>query len=292
MWVADKWQDYEVLDTSGGEKLERWGDYRLIRPDPQVIWDTPRGRQWRKPNGHYHRSSKGGGEWEFFDLPEEWTVSYREMTFHLKPFSFKHTGLFPEQAVNWDWCAELIRRAVSEGRSVRVLNLFAYTGGATVSAAAAGASVTHVDASKGMVAWARENAVSSGLSDAPIRWLVDDCGKFVEREIRRGNTYDAVIMDPPSYGRGPRGEIWKMETSIYPFILKCRELLSEDPLFFLINSYTTGLQPAVLSYMLHTAIDPIRKGSVEADEVGLPVSGNGLVLPCGAAGRWTGRHYI
>jgi 23S rRNA (cytosine1962-C5)-methyltransferase len=292
MWVADKWQDYEVLDTSGGEKLERWGEYRLIRPDPQVIWDTPKGRQWRKPNGHYHRSSKGGGEWEFFDLPEEWTISYRELTFHLKPFSFKHTGLFPEQAVNWDWCAGLIGRAVSEGRSVKVLNLFAYTGGATVSAAAAGASVTHVDASKGMVGWARENAVSSGLGDAPIRWLVDDCGKFVEREIRRGNTYDAIIMDPPSYGRGPKGEIWKMETSIYPFILKCRELLSEDPLFFLINSYTTGLQPAVLSYMLHTAIDPIRKGRVEADEVGLPVSGNGLVLPCGAAGRWTGQHYI
>ena len=292
MWVADKWQDYEVLDTSGGEKLERWGDYRLIRPDPQVIWDTPKGRQWRKPNGHYHRSSKGGGEWEFFDLPEEWTISYRELTFHLKPFSFKHTGLFPEQAVNWDWCAGLIGRAVSEGRSVKVLNLFAYTGGATVSAAAAGASVTHVDASKGMVGWARENAVSSGLGDASIRWLVDDCGKFVEREIRRGNTYDAIIMDPPSYGRGPRGEIWKMETSIYPFILKCRELLSEDPVFFLINSYTTGLQPAVLSYMLHTAIDPIRKGKVEADEVGLPVTGNGLVLPCGAAGRWTGQHYI
>ena len=292
MWVADKWQDYEVLDTSGGEKLERWGDYRLIRPDPQVIWDTPKGRQWRKPNGHYHRSSKGGGEWEFFDLPEEWTISYRELTFHLKPFSFKHTGLFPEQAVNWDWCAGLIGRAVSEGRSVKVLNLFAYTGGATVSAAAAGASVTHVDASKGMVGWARENAVSSGLGDASIRWLVDDCGKFVEREIRRGNTYDAIIMDPPSYGRGPRGEIWKMETSIYPFILKCRELLTEDPLFFLINSYTTGLQPAVLSYMLHTAIDPIRKGKVEADEVGLPVTGNGLVLPCGAAGRWTGQHYI
>ncbi|MBR7045320.1 MAG: class I SAM-dependent methyltransferase [Lachnospiraceae bacterium] len=292
MWVADKWQDYEVLDTSGGEKLERWGEYRLIRPDPQVIWDTPKGRQWRKPNGHYHRSSKGGGEWEFFDLPEEWTISYRELTFHLKPFSFKHTGLFPEQAVNWDWCAGLIGRAVSEGRSVKVLNLFAYTGGATVSAAAAGASVTHVDASKGMVGWARENAASSGLSDASIRWLVDDCGKFVEREIRRGNTYDAIIMDPPSYGRGPKGEIWKMETSIYPFILKCRELLSEDPLFFLINSYTTGLQPAVLSYMLHTAIDPIRKGKVEADEVGLPVSGNGLVLPCGAAGRWTGQHYI
>ena len=292
MWVADKWQDYEVLDTSGGEKLERWGDYRLIRPDPQVIWDTPKGRQWRKPNGHYHRSSKGGGEWEFFDLPEEWTVSYRELTFHLKPFSFKHTGLFPEQAVNWDWCAGLIRRAVSEGRSVKVLNLFAYTGGATVSAAAAGAAVTHVDASRGMVSWARENAASSGLGDASIRWLVDDCGKFVEREIRRGNTYDAIIMDPPSYGRGPKGEVWKIETSIYPFILKCRELLSEDPLFFLVNSYTTGLQPAVLSYMLHTAIDPIRRGRVEADEVGLPVSGNGLVLPCGAAGRWTGEHYI
>ena len=292
MWVADKWQDYEVLDTSGGEKLERLGDYRLIRPDPQVIWDTLKGRQWRKPNGHYHRSSKGGGEWEFFDLPEEWTISYRELTFHLKPFSFKHTGLFPEQAVNWDWCAGLIGRAAAEGRSVKVLNLFAYTGGATVSAAAAGASVTHVDASKGMVGWARENAVSSGLGDASIRWLVDDCGKFVEREIRRGNTYDAIIMDPPSYGRGPRGEIWKMETSIYPFILKCRELLSEDPVFFLINSYTTGLQPAVLSYMLHTAIDPIRKGKVEADEVGLPVTGNGLVLPCGAAGRWTGQHYI
>ncbi|MGX8688236.1 MAG: class I SAM-dependent methyltransferase [bacterium] len=292
MWVADKWQDYEVLDTSGGEKLERWGDYRLIRPDPQVIWDTPKGRQWRKPNGHYHRSSKGGGEWEFFDLPEEWTVSYRELTFHLKPFSFKHTGLFPEQAVNWDWCAGLIRRAVSEGRSVKVLNLFAYTGGATVSAAAAGAAVTHVDASRGMVSWARENAASSGLGDASIRWLVDDCGKFVEREIRRGNTYDAIIMDPPSYGRGPKGEIWKIETSIYPFILKCRELLSEDPLFFLVNSYTTGLQPAVLSYMLHSAIDPIRRGRVEADEVGLPVSGNGLVLPCGAAGRWTGEHYI
>ena len=291
MWVADKWKDYEVLDTSGGEKLERWGDYRLIRPDPQVIWDTPKSRLWRKPNGHYHRSSRGGGEWEFFDLPEEWTISYRDLHFHLKPFSFKHTGLFPEQAVNWDWCADLIRRASSEGRTVRVLNLFAYTGGATVSAAAAGAQVTHVDASKGMVSWARENAVSSGLADAPIRWLVDDCGKFVEREIRRGNTYDAVIMDPPSYGRGPKGEIWKIETSIYPFLLKCRELLSEDPLFFLINSYTTGLQPAVLSYMLHTAIDPIRKGKVEADEVGLPVSGNGLVLPCGAAGRFTAERY-
>lgn len=287
MWIADQWKDYQVLDTSGGEKLELWGSYKLIRPDPQVIWETPRGRQWKKPNGHYHRSSKGGGEWEFFDLPQEWIIHYRDLNFNLKPFSFKHTGLFPEQAVNWDWCAGLIRRAVSSGRKVRVLNLFAYTGGATVSAAKAGAAVTHVDASKGMVTWARENAHISGLQDAPIRWLVDDCGKFVEREIRRGNTYDAIIMDPPSYGRGPKGEIWKMETSIYPFLQKCMQLLSDDPLFVLLNSYTTGLQPAVLNYLLHTAIDPLRSGHVEADEVGLPVVSNGLVLPCGAAGRWT-----
>ena len=286
MWVADKWQDYEVLDTSGGEKLERWGDYRLIRPDPQVIWDTPKGRQWRKPNGHYHRSSKGGGEWEFFDLPEEWTVSYRELTFHLKPFSFKHTGLFPEQAVNWDWCAGLIRRAVSEGRSVKVLNLFAYTGGATVSAAAAGAAVTHVDASRGMVSWARENAASSGLGDASIRWLVDDCGKFVEREIRRGNTYDAIIMDPPSYGRGPKGEIWKIEESIFPFIELTTKLMDQNTAFFLINSYTTGLQPAVLTYMINTAVSTKFGGHVESSEIGLPVKEDGLVLPCGASGRW------
>ena len=287
MWIADQWKDYQVLDTSGGEKLELWGSYKLIRPDPQVIWETPRGRQCKKPNGHYHRSSKGGGEWEFFDLPQEWIIHYRDLNFNLKPFSFKHTGLFPEQAVNWDWCAGLIRRAVSSGRQVKVLNLFAYTGGATVSAAKAGAAVTHVDASKGMVTWARENAHISGLQDAPIRWLVDDCGKFVEREIRRGNTYDAIIMDPPSYGRGPKGEIWKMETSIYPFLQKCMQLLSDDPLFVLLNSYTTGLQPAVLNYLLHTAIDPLRKGKTEADEVGLPVVSNGLVLPCGAAGRWT-----
>ncbi len=266
MWIADQWKDYQVLDTSGGEKLELWGSYKLIRPDPQVIWETPRGRQWKKPNGHYHRSSKGGGEWEFFDLPQEWIIHYRDLNFNLKPFSFKHTGLFPEQAVNWDWCAGLIRRAVSSGRKVRVLNLFAYTGGATVSAAKAGAAVTHVDASKGMVTWAKENAHISGLQDAPIRWLVDDCGKFVEREIRRGNTY---------------------ETSIYPFLQKCMQLLSDDPLFVLLNSYTTGLQPAVLNYLLHTAIDPLRSGHVEADEVGLPVVSNGLVLPCGAAGRWT-----
>ena len=286
MWIADKWKDYEVLDTSGGEKLERWGAYRLIRPDPQVIWDTPRGKAWRRPNAHYHRSSKGGGEWEFFDLPEEWVIHYRDLSFGLKPFSFKHTGLFPEQAVNWDWCRSIIEGAVSQGRTVRVLNLFAYTGGATVSAARAGAHVTHVDAARGMVTWARENAAISGLSDAPIRWLVDDCGKFVEREIRRGNHYDAIIMDPPSYGRGPKGEIWKMETSIYPFLQRAALLLSDDPLFFLLNSYTTGLQPAVLSYLLHTTLDGRFAGEVTAEEVGLPVTGNGLVLPCGAAGRW------
>jgi 23S rRNA (cytosine1962-C5)-methyltransferase len=285
MWLAENWKDYEVLDTSNGEKLERWGKYQLVRPDPQVIWNTDKKLPgWRKPNGHYHRSNKGGGEWEFHSLPEEWTISYNSLTFNLKPFSFKHTGLFPEQAANWDWFSKLIRES---GREIKVLNLLAYTGGATVSAAAAGASVTHVDASKGMVTWAKENAVSSGLADASIRWLVDDCVKFVQREIRRGNKYDAIIMDPPSYGRGPKGEIWKIEESIYPFIELCSQILSDNPLFFLINSYTTGLQPAVLSYMLHTVLDPIHKGKIEADEVGLPVSSNGLVLPCGASGRWT-----
>lgn len=285
MWIADNWKDYEVLDTSAGEKLERWGDYLLIRPDPQVIWNTPKEHKgWKKCNGHYHRSSKGGGEWEFFNLPEEWSISYKELTFHLKPFSFKHTGLFPEQAANWDWFSERIRKS---GRPVKVLNLFAYTGGATLSAARAGAMVTHVDASKGMVGWAKENAAASGLSDAPIRWLVDDCTKFVERELRRGNTYDGIIMDPPSYGKGPKGEIWKMEENIWPFIELTAGLLSKDPLFFLISSYTTGLQPAVLSYMLNTSLVKRFGGQVQAQEIGLPVRSNGLVLPCGASGRWT-----
>ncbi|MGN0430820.1 MAG: class I SAM-dependent methyltransferase [Lachnospiraceae bacterium] len=284
MWIAENWKDYEVLDTSAGEKLERWGNYILVRPDPQVIWNTPHDhKDWKNKNGHYHRSQKGGGEWEFFHLPDEWSISYKELTFHLKPFSFKHTGLFPEQAVNWDWFSGLIKSA---GRPIKVLNLFAYTGGATLSAAAAGASVTHVDASKGMVTWAKENAASSGLSDAPIRWLVDDCVKFVEREIRRGNKYDAVIMDPPSYGRGPKGEIWKIEESIWPFVELTTQILSDDPIFFLINSYTTGLQPAVLSYMLNMAVKKRFGGTVEAGEIGLPVTGNGLVLPCGASGRW------
>lgn len=283
MWKADQWVDYEVIDCSKGEKLERWGDYLLIRPDPQIIWDTEKkNRGWKHPNGHYHRSSKGGGEWEFFSLPEQWSIHYKNLTFQLKPFSFKHTGLFPEQAANWDWFGEKIRRA---GREIKVLNLFAYTGGATLAAAAAGASVTHVDASKGMVNWAKENARSSGLAEAPIRWIVDDCVKFAEREIRREKTYDAVIMDPPSYGRGPKGEIWKIEDHIHALVKLCARLLSKEPLFFLINSYTTGLAPSVLSYLLATELKNYG-GTVLADEVGLPVSSNGLALPCGASGRW------
>ncbi len=295
MWVADNWNDYEVIDASRGEKIERWGEYRLVRPDPQVIWDTPRDSEiWRKKNGHYHRSKKGGGEWEFFNLPKEWQISYslpigEKLTFNLKPFSFKHTGLFPEQAVNWDWMSELIIKGKynNSEKPIKVLNLFAYTGGATLACAAAGAHVTHVDASKGMVNWAKENAVSSNLKDAPIRWLVDDCVKFVEREIRRGNHYDAIIMDPPSYGRGPKGEVWKIEQSVYPLIQKCATLLTDKPLFFLINSYTTGLQPAVLTYMLSTVLYDYN-GDAISSEIGLPVTSNGLVLPCGASGRFIG----
>lgn len=284
MWIADNWKDYEVIDTSSGEKLERWGNYILVRPDPQVIWNTPKTHSgWKNRNGHYHRSAKGGGEWEFFNLPDEWSIKYNDLTFNLKPFSFKHTGLFPEQAANWDWFSSIIKNA---GRPVKVLNLFAYTGGATLAAAKAGASVTHVDASKGIVTWAKENAAASGLSNAPIRWLVDDCVKFVEREIRRGNVYDAIIMDPPSYGRGPKGEIWKIEESIFPFLELTSKVLAENALFFLINSYTTGLQPAVLSYMLETVIVPKFNGQVQTSEIGLPVSLSGLILPCGASGRW------
>lgn len=283
MWVADGWKDYEVIDTSDGEKLERWGQYTLVRPDPQVIWKTEKKNPgWKNRNGHYHRSKKGGGEWEVFNLPQKWQIQYNELTFNLQPFSFKHTGLFPEQATNWDWFGTKIRKA---NRPVKVLNLFAYTGGATLAAAAAGASVVHVDASKGMVTWAKENAVSSGLGDAPIRYIVDDCVKFVEREIRRGNKYDGIIMDPPSYGRGPGGEVWKIEESIHDFIRLVTQVLSDDPLFFLVNSYTTGLQPAVLTYMISTEMKKYG-GKVTSDEIGLPVTSNGLVLPCGASGRW------
>lgn len=289
MWIADGWKEYQVLDASGGEKLEKWGDYVLLRPDPQVIWNTEKKiPEWRKLNAHYHRSNKGGGDWEFFDLPKQWDIHYKDLTFHLQPFSFKHTGLFPEQAVNWDWFGAKIAEAkkADPNREIKVLNLFAYTGGATVAAAKAGAAVTHVDASKGMVTWAKENAASSGLAEAPIRYIVDDCVKFVEREIRRGNFYDAVIMDPPSYGRGPKGEIWKIEESIHDFVKLCTGVLKPEPLFFLINSYTTGLQPAVLSYLLGVELQKKFGGTVAADEIGLPVKCNGLVLPCGASGRW------
>ncbi|MCR5502522.1 MAG: class I SAM-dependent methyltransferase [Lachnospiraceae bacterium] len=298
MWTAENWTDYEVIDTSEGEKLERWGDYILLRPDPQVIWKTPKkAPEWKHLNGHYHRSSKGGGEWEFFDLPEEWSIRYRDLTFRLKPFSFKHTGLFPEQAVNWDWTSELIRNALKKDREtgrnlytpdrpLKVLNLFAYTGGATLSAAKAGAHVTHVDASKGMVGWAKENAAASGLGEAPIRYLVDDCVKFVEREIRRGNFYDGIIMDPPSYGRGPKGELWKLEENVFDLIRLCAGLLAEDALFFLINSYTTGLSDAVLTYMLGSLLVPGFGGEVFSSVIGLPVRESGLVLPCGTTGRW------
>ena len=284
MWIADGWKDYEVIDTSCGEKLERWGNYILVRPDPQVIWNTEkRAEEWRKCNGHYHRSNKGGGSWEFHNMPDVWQINYKNLKFNLQPFKFKHTGLFPEQAVNWEWSGQKIKNA---GRSIKVLNLFAYTGGATIAAAAAGASVTHVDASKGMVTWAKENLAASGLSNAPVRWIVDDCVKFVERETRRGNKYDAIIMDPPSYGRGPKGEIWKIEEKIHPFIQLCAKLLSDTPLFFLINSYTTGLQPAVLSYMSELELVKRYGGRAEAQEIGLPVTSNGLILPCGASARW------
>ena len=298
MWIANNWKEYEVIDCSCGEKLEHWGKYTLLRPDPQVIWNTPKkNKNWKKLNGHYHRSKKGGGEWEFFDLPQELDIFYdlpigKTLTLHLKPFSFKHTGLFPEQATNWDWFSRLIAAAKKShpDREIKVLNLFAYTGGATLAAAAAGAHVTHVDASKGMVSWAKENGVASGLGDAPIRWLVDDCVKFVEREIRRGNRYDAIIMDPQSYGRGTKGEIWKIEERGYPLNQFCTQILNYDPLFFLINSYTTGLQPAVLTYMISTALAAF-SGTVTSEEIGLPVTASGLILPCGASGRFVGKTF-
>lgn len=293
MYTSFNWSDYEVLDCANGEKLEKWGDYILIRPDPQVIWSKYLNKSlWKSANAHYHRSSKGGGEWEFFDLPDQWQINYelsvvnKTLTFNLKPFNFKHTGLFPEQAANWDWSVDLIAKRLKSSSKVNVLNLFAYTGAATLAALAAGANVTHVDASKGIVAWAKENAASSGLKDAPVRWLVDDCVKFVEREIRRGNTYDAIIMDPPSYGRGTKGEIWKIEESIYPFIEKCTKLLSANPLFILINSYTTGLQAGVLNTMLKLALnEKFPNAKANADELGIPLKQSDIFLPCGAAAR-------
>lgn len=280
-----QWQDYELLDTSSGERLERWGGVVLIRPDPQIIWETPKKHQlWKKADARYARSSKGGGHWETFQsVPPVWKISRGGLTFRLKTMGFKHTGLFPEQAVNWDFAQRKIREA---GRPIRVLNLFGYTGAATLACLAAGAQVCHVDASRGMVTWARENAEASGLADRPVRWLVDDCEKFVQREQRRGNVYDAIIMDPPSYGRGPNGEVWKLEEQVYRLVEMCLPILSQEPLFFLLNSYTAGLSPAVMEYLLGVLVGKRFGGRVSSDEIGLPVTETGLVLPCGSTAIW------
>ena len=285
MRFSKDWKDYELLDCSCGERLERWGRVTLIRPDPQVIWQTEKKHPlWRKADAVYHRSNTGGGHWEVRGkVPDRWEIGYKDLTFNVKTMGFKHTGVFPEQAVNWDYVRDLITKA---NRPVRVLNLFSYTGAATVSALKAGAQVVHVDASKGMVQWAKENAQSSGVIDRPVRWIVDDCVKFVQREIRRGNHYDILIMDPPSYGRGPGGEVWKLENEIYSFVELCRGVLSENPIAVLLNSYTTGLSPAVMQYILSSVLSPTFSGHTESDEIGLPVTSSGLVLPCGATAIW------
>ncbi len=290
MRIADKWKDYELIDCSDGERLERWKDIILVRPDPQVIWKTPKDNSlWYTPHAIYNRSNTGGGSWQVCKkMPDVWQIGLDELRFNIKTMGFKHTGLFPEQAVNWEMTAEIIKNA---GRPVRVLNLFAYTGGATVAALKAGASVSHVDASKGMTLWAKENAAASKLSDAPVRWLVDDCIKFVQREIRRGNKYDIIIMDPPSYGRGPGGEVWKLENEVYDFVELCSGLLSEDSLMVLINSYTTGLSPSVMEYILGETVQKKFGGSTQSDEIGIPVSSKpGRVLPCGASAIWLGKN--
>ncbi|MBH5317877.1 class I SAM-dependent methyltransferase [Paenibacillus sp. GSMTC-2017] len=285
MYLADKWNDYEVIDTGEGDKLERWGKYILRRPDPQIIWPIANeAEHWNKVDGHYHRSNSGGGQWNMSsNLPERWTIGYGDLRFHIKPTNFKHTGLFPEQAVNWSWMMDKIRNA---GRPIRVLNLFAYSGGATVAAASAGADVCHVDAAKGMVQWAKDNAQLSGLESAPIRYITDDVFKFVQREQRRGRQYDAIIMDPPSYGRGPNGETWKLEENLYPFLQSCTSILSDNPLFLLINSYTTGLSPSVLHNLLHMTMKSKYGGQINCGEIGLPITKSGLNLPCGILGRW------
>lgn len=285
MRYTSDWKDYELLDCSSGERLERWGNVTLIRPDPQVIWKTPKKHPaWRRADAVYHRSNSGGGNWEIKNkIPSFWSIGYGDLNFNVKTMGFKHTGIFPEQAVNWDYTAELIKNA---GRPVKVLNLFAYTGGATVACLKAGAEVVHVDASKGMVQWAKENAVASGVADRKVRWIVDDCVKFVQREIRRGNKYDIIIMDPPSYGRGPGGEIWKLENEVYSFVELCSQVLSDNPIMVLINSYTTGLSPAVMQYILGALIKPKFGGMVESDEIGLPVTQTGMILPCGASAVW------
>lgn len=286
MWSADNWLDYKLIDSADGEKLEYWGKYLLRRPDPQAVWSVKSEKDlWNKTDAWYHRSNSGGGKWQFFNkkLPERWTINYGDLTFNIKPMGFKHTGLFPEQAVNWDWFSGLIRGA---NRPIRILNLFAYTGGATVAALSAGAEVVHVDASKGMVTWAKENVISSGLADKPVRYIVDDVKKFVAREFRRGRQYDAIIMDPPSYGRGPSGEVWKIENELYPLIEDCMKILSDNPLFFLINSYTTGLSAQVLINVLSMTMARKFGGRVTADEIGLRMTSNNLILPCGISGRW------
>ena len=285
MRLSGKWKDYELIDTSDGERLERWGDIILIRPDPQIIWSTGKKNPlWRNAHARYHRSNKGGGYWEpYRKVPDRWTIRYGELVLNIKPMGFKHTGVFPEQAVNWDFAAEKI---INENRPLKVLNLFGYTGCATLACMKAGAVVCHVDASKGMVQWARENAQSSGIADLPVRWLIDDCIKFVQREIRRSNRYDAIIMDPPSYGRGPGGEVWKLEEKLFPLVDLCRQVLSDDPAFFILNSYTTGLSPAVMEYLLGVELQKSFGGSVSSDEIGLKVTDTGLILPCGSTAIW------
>ena len=283
---AANWTDYELIDTGSGERLERWGDIILIRPDPQIIWQSDKkDPRWKTAHARYKRSNTGGGQWQYYKkIPEVWSIGYNDMTFRLKPMGFKHTGIFPEQAVNWDFAAEKIKNA---GRPVKILNLFGYTGAATLSCMQAGAHVTHVDASKGMVQWGRENATASGLADKPVRWLVDDCVKFVQREQRRGNTYDGIIMDPPSYGRGPGGEVWKLEEQLYGLVEMCLPILTDDPLFFILNSYTAGLSPSVMEYLLSVLLKSRFGGKVSADEIGLPVTRTGLVLPCGSTAIWS-----
>ena len=285
MFVTDSWEDYELLDTGDGMKLERWKDIFLLRPDPQVIWPYKNTPDKKHIHAIYSRSSSGGGSWDFLKkVPEKWNIAWRDLTFSVRPMGFKHTGLFPEQAVNWDWMRALIKN--SSRKEINVLNLFGYTGGATVACASAGARVCHVDAAKNMIAIGKENLAISGLSDAPVRWIVDDCIKFVQREIRRGNKYDGIILDPPSYGRGPGGELWHLEDMLYPFMESCAQVLKDEPLFLLLNSYTTGLQPLVLRNVIEKTVCSRFGGRVDAQEVGLRVSGQNIILPCGASGRW------
>ncbi len=293
MWTADGWRDFALLDCGSGEKLEKWGPYRLVRPDPQAIWAPARGDgDWKGFDARYNRSSTGGGAWENRKLPESavqngWKIAYRDLNFLVRPMSFKHTGIFPEQAANWDFVTARVKRRLEKGKPMRILNLFAYTGAATAAALAAGAEVCHVDAAKGMVAWAKENAAASGVSDRPVRWIVDDCAAFIEREIRRGRRYDGIILDPPSYGRGPTGQVWKMETNLYPFVQLCARVLSDDADFVLMSAYTAGLNPGVAGYVLGQAVAKDRDGQVEYDELGLPCEATGLCLPCGSSARWT-----